>query len=101
MSASFDFAGRRVLVTGATSGIGNGIATAFRDAGAVVIASGTRASAADYDTDLDGFDFHQLDVRDADAVDSFAAEIGSLDVLVNNAGANFHLETVRPRSDAD
>ena len=40
--------GIRVLVTGGTSGIGAGIARAFRDAGAEVAITGTRASAADY-----------------------------------------------------
>ena len=32
--ASFDFGGSRVVVTGGTSGIGNAIVLAFRDAGA-------------------------------------------------------------------
>lgn len=101
MSATFDFTGRRVLVTGGTSGIGNGVAAAFRDAGAAVVITGTRAGASDYDIDLAGLDFHQLDVRDGDAVDALADTLGPLDVLVNNAGANFHIQTIQPRSDAD
>jgi len=42
-----DFTGRRVLVVGGSSGIGNGIAQAFRTRGAAVAVWGTRASAAD------------------------------------------------------
>jgi NAD(P)-dependent dehydrogenase (short-subunit alcohol dehydrogenase family) len=86
---SFDFAGTSVLVTGGTSGIGHAIASAFVTAGASVTVTGTRAKAADYDTDLSAFDFRQLQVRDRAAVDALAAELDTLDVLVNNAGASF------------
>jgi NAD(P)-dependent dehydrogenase (short-subunit alcohol dehydrogenase family) len=86
---SFDFAGTSVLVTGGTSGIGHAIASAFATAGATVTVTGTRTSAAEYDTDLSAFTYAQLEMRDADAVDALAAGLGSLDVLVNNAGANF------------
>jgi len=86
---SFDFAGTSVLVTGGTSGIGHAVAAAFAAAGASVTVTGTRASATDYDTDLAAFTFRQLEMRDADAVDALAAGLDALDVLVNNAGANF------------
>ena len=86
---SFDFTGTSILVTGGTSGIGHAVALAFARAGASVTVTGTRSAASDYDTDLSGFAFRQLEMRDADAVDSLAASLGTLDVLVNNAGANF------------
>ncbi len=86
---SFDFTGVSVLVTGGTSGIGYAISSAFADAGASVTVTGTHASAADYDTELSRFAYKQLEMRDGDAVDALAASLGSLDVLVNNAGANF------------
>jgi 3-oxoacyl-[acyl-carrier protein] reductase len=85
----FDFSDSTVLVTGGTSGIGHAIATAFATAGASVTVTGTRASVNDYDTELAGFEYRQLEMRDAEAVDALAAGLGSLDVLVNNAGANF------------
>lgn len=87
--ATFQFSGSRVLVTGGTSGIGHGIATAFRDAGASVTVTGTREAPADYETDLVGLTYHQLEMTDRDAIDAFGASIGSLDILINNAGANF------------
>lgn len=86
---SFDFTGTSVLVTGGTSGIGHAVATAFARSGATVTVTGTRSTATDYDTDLSGFAFRQLEMRDADAVDALAASLDTLDVLVNNAGANF------------
>ena len=46
--------------------IGHGTARAFQAAGADVVITGTRAGVAEYDTDLEGFEFHQLDVRDRD-----------------------------------
>ena len=86
---SFDFTGARVVVTGGTSGIGHAVAGAFADAGADVLVTGTRASTAAYDPDLDldRFDFRSLDAGDPAAIDAFAADLDGLDVLVNNAGA--------------
>ena len=88
-TCSFDFSGTDVLVTGGTSGIGHAVASAFADAGARVAVTGTRSSPSDYDTALDRFTYHQLQLRDREAIDSFTASVGSVDVLVNNAGANF------------
>lgn len=87
---AFDFTDTSVVVTGGTSGIGLATAARFAASGARVTVTGTRASAADYaDTDLSAFAYQQLEMRDRDAVDTFAAGLASLDVLVNNAGANF------------
>ena len=63
-----DFSGKQVLVVGGSSGIGNGIAQAFRAKGANVAVCGTRAGAADYSPDegshLEGLDYFRLDVSD-------------------------------------
>src|SRR3954469_14038052 len=67
-----DFSGKQVLVVGGSSGIGNGIAQAFRTRGARVAVCGTRAKASDYSPDdgshLDGLQYSQLDVSDPAAV---------------------------------
>jgi 3-oxoacyl-[acyl-carrier protein] reductase len=83
----YDYSGCRVLVTGGTSGIGAGIAAAYRDAGADVAVTGTKANAAAYDgVDLKGYRYLQLDVEDNAAIDRVAAGEKQLDILVNNAG---------------
>ena len=82
----FDYRGARVLVTGGTSGIGAAIAAAYREAGAAVTITGTRAGAADYDEDLSGYRYLQLDIEDDAQVNMVAAAQPQLDILVNNAG---------------
>ena len=87
-SVTFDFAGTAVVVTGGTSGIGQAIASGFAAAGAEVIVTGTKPTADAYDTDLSGFGYRQVELTDPDSVDALVASLDSLDVLVNNAGAN-------------
>lgn len=85
-----DFTGKTVLVVGGTSGIGNGVAQAFRSKGAVVHVWGTRASAADYDaaegSDLEGLHYARMDVTDFDAIEAYQPPFDTLDVLVTCQG---------------
>jgi 3-oxoacyl-[acyl-carrier protein] reductase len=78
-------------VVGGSSGIGNGIAQAFRARGARVQVCGTRAEAADYTaaegSDLEGLDYAQLDVSDPNTSDAFKPSFDRLDVLVLAQGA--------------
>jgi 3-oxoacyl-[acyl-carrier protein] reductase len=80
-----DFTGKTLLVVGGSSGIGNGIAQAFRARGAAVHVWGTRPSAAAYDgeegCDLTGLTYAQVDVEDPDHVAAAPAP-ERLDVLV-------------------
>lgn len=88
----YDFNGAHVLVTGGSNGIGAGIAAAYRDAGAHVTITGTRAKAADYDSDLSGYRYLQLQLTDDAQLDAVAQALPRLDILVNNAGGNFMME---------
>jgi 3-oxoacyl-[acyl-carrier protein] reductase len=86
-----DFSGKQVLVVGGSSGIGNGIAQAFRAKGARVSVCGTRAAASDYSpqegSHLEGLDYFKLDVSDPQAIERFSPTFETLDVLVLAQGA--------------
>lgn len=99
-----DFSGRTVLVVGGSSGIGNGIAQAFRARGADVHVWGTRATAGDYSaeegSDLTGLTYARVDVSDLDAIEA-APSPDRLDVLVLAQGTvlyrrgEFEMESFR------
>lgn len=91
-NVSYNYRGAHVLVTGGTSGIGAGIAAAYRDAGAEVTITGTRAAAGAYTEDLAGFRYLQLSLTDDAQIAAVAAAVPRLDILVNNAGANFMMQ---------
>ncbi|WP_405873809.1 SDR family oxidoreductase [Streptomyces sp. NBC_00005] len=74
--------GRTVVVTGGTRGVGAGIAKAFVEAGAQVVACARRAP----EVPVEGVEFASVDLRDPPAVRDFFAALPRLDVLVNNAG---------------
>jgi len=78
---------RKVLITGATSGIGAGIAAAFAADGAQVWATGATAAEVDAAAAArPGIEHRVLDVRDGDAVAALVQGLGELDVVVNCAG---------------
>jgi NAD(P)-dependent dehydrogenase (short-subunit alcohol dehydrogenase family) len=91
---------RRVLVTGGTSGLGLGMASALATAGATVALTGrSGVQASSVAADLPGAIGIELDVRDessvARAVDQAWSRLGGIDMLVNNAGIG--MRTVNPR----
>lgn len=95
-TATYNFEGASVLVTGGTSGIGLACATGFAEAGAEVTITGTRDSASDYDLDLSAFNYAQLRVTNNEEIFALAESLEKLDVLVNNAGHSVMAEDDSP-----
>ncbi|BEP45341.1 SDR family oxidoreductase [Variovorax sp. V15] len=86
MTTSFDFSGRRALVTGASSGIGRAVAARLAQAGAQVTAIGRNAAAlAALHTEA-GCTPLVLDVADAPALERALAPLPAFDLVVNCAG---------------
>lgn len=77
---------RRILVTGGASGLGRGIAAAFRELGDEVWIGDVNADAAVAVAAEIGAVPIALDISDEASVAAAGEAIGSLDVLVNNAG---------------
>src|SRR5690349_2835895 len=91
----YDFRGRVVLVTGASSGIGRATAEAFARAGASVVLTGRAMDrlqeVADTLPPTDArFLTHHLDVTNRKEVfaviEKVYGDLGRLDVVINNAG---------------
>jgi NAD(P)-dependent dehydrogenase (short-subunit alcohol dehydrogenase family) len=75
--------GKTVLVTGANRGIGQALVTEALSRGASRVYAGTRQPLAHPDGRVTTL---TLDVTDAAQIQAAAEKVGSLDVLINNAG---------------
>ena len=89
MNPVFDLSGKRALVTGANTGIGQAIAVGLAQAGATVFAGGRSSCAQTVEAILNnGGDAIEVNIDLADG--SFGVpvfqELGPLDILINNAG---------------
>lgn len=98
----FSHAGKRVLVTGASRGIGRALALGFAAAGADLVVAARKREALDGVVEeiaalgvrVNCVTFDQSDVQD---IQRGLGGMGPVDVLVNNAG----VEEVRPSLDVD
>ena len=92
------FTGKKIIVSGAGSGLGKAIATLFAKLGADLIICGRNeeklVNAADYLKSFGGgVSAHVMSIRDPEVVNTFMndawAAFGGVDILVNNAGGQF------------
>jgi NAD(P)-dependent dehydrogenase (short-subunit alcohol dehydrogenase family) len=87
--ASEFYTGKTVVITGGTSGIGQGIGRAFADAGATVHVTGATQAEVEAGTAAEPrFRYTQLDVRNTEQVAEYAATFGTVAALINCAGVN-------------
>jgi len=104
MANRFDLTGRKALVTGGATGIGEGIALALAEAGADVALTYRSHAPQDTQSTIEAMgrksaavkaDFTEMDEAAASDVIGFAVEaLGGLDILVNNAGIIYRDESV-------
>ena len=83
-------AGKTALVTAAAHGIGRATALAYAAEGAAVVATDIDEPALAELDGTAGIATRRLDVTDAAAIESLAAELGAVDVLLNIAGYVHH-----------
>lgn len=101
----FDWDGRRVVLTGASSGIGAALAVELAKAGAVIAMCARRTAMldgvlADCAAHSPASRAWTVDLADLEAVDRFAADatdaLGGVDVLVHNAAmSNYHADALQ------
>lgn len=103
---SFDFRGRRVLVTGASRGIGYGVARAFARAGADLAILADDSEVVGAGERLAGeagrpVKAEMCDIADRAAVARVVGGLGALDVVVNNAGLELITPVLDPGEEVD
>ena len=88
-----NFKNKKILVTGASGGIGTEIVKKFVSLGGEVLGTGTKAEKLDLikkqyqNIKVKKFDISEHS-RIEEFIDDVALELGGLDVLINNAGTN-------------
>ena len=91
---------KKVIITGATGGIGNSLARRFTDEGAIVLATGTKEEKLNnLKRELSNIQIEKFDLSEHSKIESFIEssfnKLGGLDILINNAGINLDSLTIR------
>ena len=87
-----DLKGKNIIVTGASGGIGNSIIKKLNQAGANIVASGTKQEKLDaLKNQYSNIKILKFDISHSDKVEEFVENAtqelgGNLDCLINNAG---------------
>jgi len=87
------FKNKKILITGATGGIGNELVKKFISLGGNVFGSGTKAEKLDkIKKEYPSIKVKKFDISEHSRIEEFVEnvtlELGGLDILINNAGKN-------------
>tara|TARA_Y100001970_G_scaffold247126_1_gene315622 strand:- start:294 stop:1028 length:735 start_codon:yes stop_codon:yes gene_type:complete len=88
-----DLKNKKVLITGATGGIGKSLVAKYNSLGANILASGTKTEKLDLlKKEFTNINILKFDISDHSKIEEFIENVSSqlvgLDILVNNAGIN-------------
>ena len=99
-----EFKNKKILITGATGGIGNELVKKFVSLGGNVLATGTKTERLDEvkkshsNIKVKKFDIIEHE-RIEEFIDNTHLELGGLDILINNAGVNMDNLSLRMKDD--
>ena len=88
-----DFKNKKILITGATGGIGGALVKKFVSLGGTVLGTGTKIEKLELiKKDNPGINIKKFNLTDHSKIEEFiniaTKELGGLDILINNAGVN-------------
>ena len=98
------FKNKKILITGATGGIGDELVKKFLNLGGNIVATGTKVEKLDIikkkypNVKIQRFDISEHS-RIEEFIDNVALDLGGLDVLINNAGINKDNLSVRMKDE--
>ena len=91
---------KKVIITGATGGIGNSLVKKFSESGASILATGTKEEKLNSLKDkFNNIHIEKFDLNDHKNIDTFVEsssnKLNGLDILINNAGITLDSLTIR------
>jgi len=98
------FKNKKILITGASGGIGNELVKKFVSLGGDVLGTGTKAEKLDLiKKKYPSIKVKKFDIADHSRIEEFIdnvdLELGGLDILINNAGTNIDNLSLRMKDD--
>ena len=99
-----NFKDKKILITGATGGIGNELVKKFISLGGNVLATGTKSEKLDaIKKQYQNIKVKKFDISDHSRIEEFienvSLDLGGLDILINNAGTNVDNLSIRMKDE--
>ena len=99
-----NFKDKKILITGATGGIGNALVKKFLSLGGNVLATGTKTEKLnDLKKEFPNINILKFDISDHSKIEEFientSSQLAGLDVLINNAGINMDNLSLRMKDE--